>query len=552
MTSPKPKTRASKAYLVVGSAHLGVSSQILKVLQQVKTYFNAEVLHLGRTVTPEEKKMWDCRKFRTKTWEKEHKEKESERKATLEDIKDLKDDLTSEAFKKKIKALSDRQKADRLDDRAKLERLVGEMEDIEAAQQLRVDFMKKFLGEVTFVTNEEISIESALKAGGAKIVKDSIGLSKHLYCGALPANGEKVSNSPITRRILRTMRNRGKSWIVPHPIPALNSFPREGLNNAFCYYSTGSLLESSSPKTPGELYLASHSPAAVIALIDQATGEFHAVHLHVDYVWEEISHRNQPVISMDGLIFTARGVSEAASSSKATFLTDSHSPHNHPGVLAATQALNTLHQPETFIDGGDTADFESVCRHTKYLPGAREGRRLIDDLASMKALLDAETYCPSIKKRVLLDSNHAAWLADFVLENPSLIGMCDWKTIAKGWPEWEVIIRSGEDKIVKFFDYVIRHGDMEKGINHASALFQKYLCGHHHAYNAIGRCVSVGPGCTLGLSYLQSAVTAWQNQITTLTAYKGVAAVCPKIVLHDDSRKVSRFSYRNEIYQVEW
>jgi hypothetical protein len=488
--------------------------------------------------------------MRVKTWEKEAKEKESDRKEKLEQARGLKDDMEGDKFKKKIREIANRQKADRLNDNAKMDRLEDEILALESAQEFRVGQLKKHLGDVTFVTNDELSLPSIKKI--AKVVKDSYPLSRHLYCGALPANGEKVSANPITRRILRTMKNKGKSWVVPHAIPAVSSFPREGLNNSFVYMTTGSLRANDSPKTPGELYLSSHGTAAVIVLVDEVTGHFFSHHLHIDWVWEEISHRNQPVILTDGLIFTARGMSEATSANKAMMLTDSHAPHNHPGVLAAVRATNQLHQPETFFDGGDTADFESCCRHTKALPGAREGKRLIDDLGAAKALLDSETDCSSIKRRVLLDSNHAEWLSTFVLENPALIGMCDWKTMAKKWSEWEVVLREGEDRVVRFFDMVLRHGDMEKGINHASSLWPKSTCGHHHAYNTIGRTCSLGPGCQLGLGYLGTAMTAWQNMFATLTAYKGVAAISPHVVLHDDDREISMFSYRNEIYHVEW
>lgn len=547
------RKRQSKVYLIVGSAHLGVSCQILKVLQQVKMYFNAEVVHLGRTVTREEKEMHNRRSLRIKTWEKENKEQETQRKEELEKAKgELKDKLSEESFKSRIKNIKARQDADRLSYKRTYQSLADEIDSLEGAQQLRVDFLNKYLGPVTFVTNNELCLAASLKETGIKTIQDSLSLSRHLYCGAVPANGDKVSNSPITRRILRTFKNKGKSWIVPHPIPAISSFPREGLNSSFCYYSTGSLQERENPKTPGELYLSSHSPAAVLILVDSATGEFYAQHLHIDSVWEEISHRNQPIITTDGLVFTTRSVSEVSSANKAMFSTDAHSPHHHLGVLAAIQATNQLHQPETFFDGGDCSDFESVCRHTKSLPGAREGKRLVDDLTVAKKFLDAETDCSSIKRRVLLDSNHASWLDTFVLENPALIGMVDWKTIARQWAPWEVIIREGEDRVVRFFDMVLRHGDMEGSLTRAASLFTKYGCGHWHSLQSIGRCVSIGPACQLGLSYLGTAMTSWTSMFATLTAYKGSAAISPKTVLHDEERRISKFSYRNAIYQVNW
>ena len=53
------KTRKSSAHLIISSAQLGVSEDIVKVMAKAAEYYGAKVYHLGATITEQEFKSLD-------------------------------------------------------------------------------------------------------------------------------------------------------------------------------------------------------------------------------------------------------------------------------------------------------------------------------------------------------------------------------------------------------------------------------------------------------------------------------------------------------------
>jgi len=511
------RKRKSKNYLVIGTVHLGYSHQLLQLFAKAAEYYKAEVIHIGPLCS-----------------EKEMRES-SKRLSKVEEYENLGKDMD-----------------DRM--RRTMVRLKKESDFWTSNQEERMGALIKHFKKVTFVVNEESFNDSTKKPAGAKFVYNYMELGPHLKLSSSMPSGDKTTGSPITKRSLLKYRQHGKSWIVPHPLSAIESHVRVGLNQAYNYITTGSLDFQKDPNSTKMFYQLAQDPSAIFVSIDEELGHFHAKPLHVDSFRGEVSHRLEPMILDDGLLISCDSVRELPSSDKASWSTDDHADYEHMGVLGATRALNKLNKPRTFINGGDASDFSSVNRHAKGQPGSVEGLRVVHDLNNLQRLLKAQGEEPSIQERVLLDSNHHEWLTIFVKENPNLKGILDWKTVQKErFPDWNILIRdAGEDKVYWFGDYACRHGDHEANAKAGSEIFQKYIGGHYHRYHSFRRAFSSGPGCRLGPSYLQNKLTAWQNQIGSLTKYKGKAAVSLKTVLHNEKTKKSYFLFRHEIIEVDF
>ena len=134
--------------------------------------------------------------------------------------------------------------------------------------------------------------------------------------------------------------------------------------------------------------------------------------------------------------------------------------------------------------------------------------------------------------------------------------MLDWETLAKdprfSFKDWDVWIRkAGENRVLRWGDLVIRHGDKENLVA-AAKKFGKYLGGHHHKRLEFLRTIFIGPLCGLGPAYLSQSITAWQLQFANLTRFNGVTSVSVKTVLYSERHKVARFSYRDKIYEVPY
>jgi len=516
------KIRKSETYLIVSSSHLGISPDILKVYGHVAKEFGAKVFHIGEIENNDEKKGLA---------------KSSE---TILDLQSKLAQLSDGAKETTIDKITDN-----------LEMAQYNKKEICACIKDRLSLLKRAFGNLTFVAPTETVFEIPEEFATEY---DEFVLSKYLMLSAIQPVSDVSTMRPVNRNAVQALKQYGSlySWIVPHPIPSVIPFPRPGLNNTHNYYTVGALKKIEQPTKRQNNYEASHAPAAILVLMDE-NSEFHAVHLHVDYADRKGYRKARPMVLYDGLCFTVDGVKEVATEDRAVFVTDDHEPYHHSGVLGAVRAINQLFRPYTFINGGDASDCEPVSHHNFDKPGILEGLRVSTMLEGLKKLLDAETECDSIKERILIDSNHADWLTQFVERLPQLQGILDWVTVAKTYlPNWQVRVRQGEMSApYKFGDYTVRHGDQES-FPKAELIFSfgKYLCGHWHKMTAVRRSVSVGCGCGLSPAYQKGRENEWTNQVTTLTKISGVTAIAPKIVLHDKARNTSRVAFRNQIYEV--
>lgn len=521
------KIRKSTSHLIVSSSHLGISDDILRIFGKVKEHFDASVYHLGIVESEQETK----------------------------DIKKAQDRFNSAT--NRYHKLTDRSHEDTID------KLEGEMheagehyEQIRNTVRNRLEVLVEAFDEVTFVVPPKRG-ETVPDIKGATVIEGEVTLSKYLFMSGIQPVSDCSTLRPTNRNTIMALKQYGQaySWIVPHPVPVVIPYARPGLNNVHNYYTPGILKHTEQPTKRQENYMASHSPAAILVVIDDANGEFHAVPLHVDYIEKKGYKRSKPVVLYDGLCFSADGVKEVDTKDRAMFEADDHEPEQHPGTLGAVRALNNLFKPYTFINGGDASTCQPVSRHEKDLRGLTENLRIRDMLVGLQKLLKAQTDCPSIKERILIDSNHHDWLTLFVNEIPQLKGLLDWETVAATWlPEWHVRLRDGECSLpYQFGDYTIRHGDQEP-FNNAELIFPfgKYLCGHFHKYQAFRRSVSVGCGGMLNPLFMKNKIHNWQNQLTTLTRMTGITAIAPKIILHDPPKKHSRVLYRDQILEIPY
>lgn len=512
------KQRSKSAYLIISSVHLGASEDILATYANIAKTYKAKVIHLGPLATDQE--------IRNHT---KLKNRVAELKAMLYSVNT---DRQEEAVKGKLEGAN-----------ADLESTVG-------LQNERMALLKSHFGKVTYVTTKDLMLPIKTDAN---MIYNGMELSKYIFLSPVPPAGPKSTRAPITPNSMAYLKECGRSWIVAHPVPEVRCFPKVGLNEAYNLFTVGSLKHANLPTHTRNQYEFAHMPCAVFVLIDNENGEFHASQLHIDYTDKNPGKKTGTMVISDGMVFTPKGSFEVGSADRATCGTDYHAYYQHAGVVAAHRSLNQLHEPELLIDAGDMGDFGSVSHWLEAKPGESEGLRLSDELWGVRRLMDALTNTKSIKRKVLIDSNHHEWLTDFIAKNPSLTGLLDWPTLARDmFSDWNILIRSaGENKIYKFGDLTIRHGDKDGGARTAEGIYTKYLCGHFHNFIAYRRSIQMGCGAMLGPKYTGNKVNAWQSQVSTITKYKEIASVSPKIILHDKVRDVSRFAYRDKIYEVD-
>jgi len=603
------KKRKTDNYIVVGTAHQGMDLSVLRAVKTAADYHDAKVIHVGPLATKDEIAMWRRREKKLRTWEKTKSEKVKNKAFDIQDkvevlsydIDDLKEEMKHSSNEERSKLSEKLQKlkesSKKLTDEEGLlwerlgedtERLRREKEELEKIQWGRISSLLEVFGDVTFVCNDELHVRNIPLCAEDEIgleplfdtvedeygdmseiripwsVKDALGehykdkqllLGTHLFVTAVPANGEKMAGMPITPRTFRMLKAMGHSHIVPHMTPHIKPFARPGLNQAYNYWTTGAIQICDQPKRVSDAYKSSSRTGCILVSVDRDNGEFHAQRLRAKLFSCEKSHKTTPHILHDGVVFDTHGTYlEVESEDKASHMTDIHYPHHHMGVIGASRALSGLHRPSLHVDGGDTVDFQTISPHTRNKPLEREGLRFVDDVEGLAWTLDATSNFPWIKKKVLLDSNHGEWVTKLVEENPYLKGIADWETIAKKFlPEWEVFIRKGgDDKFYKFGDLTMKHADREGTITKANDVYGNYLGGHHHSFQEFGDAVFAGPGAKLGPKYLQNSATSWQNQSTTITKYRGQTCKHPKTIFHTEGKKVSRFAYRGQIYEVKY
>jgi len=563
----KPTKRKVQRYLVIGNAHLGLDPTILKTLKQVADFYKAQVVHAGNLCTSEEKTMYERRVNRIRTFEKEAEEEYTRREEEteidaheiLEDIKEAKQELKTAKKKKeseaKIRKWKNRIKnlEAKFNNRyAKLEsfyrqnldrkaRIEGEVDLLFNSVANRVKTLEKHLGKVTFVANSEQYLESEKPE---YVRGEYLELGSHLVVCSVHANGDKVSKQPITPRARGFLKTLKKSAIIPHQIPAVRSFPREGENQAWNYYTTGCLYFAKDPKRPTEFYQASSMPHALLVVVDEENGEFHASRLNFDYT-------NKTVILHDGVEFSAKAARILSPEEIAMYITDSHAPYNCPRSLAAYLLLCRLSKCQTVIQGGDFGDWESFSPHDLRTPAKRENRRLKDDLDAVREFMRVTGYpTEHVKHRIAIDANHEFWITRYINDHPELKGILDQETLYQDILDgWEYHIpKNGADYTRYWGDLALRHGHKES-LNTAVDSFYKYLGGHFHSRNEIGRAGSSGASCLLSPAYLGGNLTNWQNCLTSITKVKGKTSFDIKSVLGNNGK--ARICWRGDVYEVD-
>lgn len=536
------KVRAARPYLIIGNVHLGYDEELLKALSTYAEIYKAQVIHLGNICTDEEKRMYERRLHKLKTFENISRERESNLCRELKEAKEI----------EKRERLFNKIDTTVVEDGQKRQQMEHEVTILLKAEMGRISKLREHFPNIKFVANDEQYL--LVKHFGKSLVGSTMEISKHLLLQGLSANGPKVSSQPITDRAYNYLKLKKKSVIMPHPSPALRSFHREGLNKAWNMYTTGCLFNPEDPKRPSEFHQAVHIPSGLMVLIDKENDEFHTRRLHFDAIRDNVAHRIRATILEDGRAFSASSVIEVGGKDMAIFSTDDHAPHEHMGVLAACRSLQKLSEAETFINGGDAANWDYACPHNKGKSLYQENVRADYDIMVFARILAAQSESPFIKDKVLIDANHEWWIERLVAENNYLKGTLDQKTIyannLKGWT-YHLRKKSG-DYTYYFGDLAIRHGDKENGLASAARNFHKYICGHVHAHDEHLRCATAGAGCGLGPNYLENNLTKWQNTISTITRLKGISAFDIKSVLHDEERKVSRFSWRDQIIEVPY
>lgn len=419
-----------------------------------------------------------------------------------------------------------------------------------SAQKKRVELLLQIFGDVKFVVNDEQMIPDP----SIPFIEGQESICKHLTLTSIPANGDKITGDPITPRCMLAMREYNSSVIMAHPIPSTRMYKKEGVNCAFMFTTTGSLIHPEKCKRVSDIWKQILKPSFLFVGVDQRNEEFHCQRVRLKFHRDEIMHRQMPHIAFDGLIFKSDGKEpvEVPSADKACYITDVHAPYHAENVVKCFHELIRLHQPEVVIDGGDSCDFASVSRHTEFLPGARENLRLIDDLTAMQNILSGFKEADSSVKTIkVLDSNHAEWLTLFVQKNPSLKGMLDWKSLSEGmFKDYDLVLRGGNVGAIWFGDLAIRHGDQEGGLMEAHLSYRNYIGGHLHSYQELGDAMRVGCAAKLDPSYLGGNNTAWQWNITTFTKFRNITDKHPRIVLVNKSDNRSTFLYRGQIYEI--
>jgi len=521
--------------------HLGFDEKILNILGTVARAFKASPVHLGKVISDNSVKEFD-------KLSEQLKKLETDKKRLLDSLEyEDEDTRRYESIEKRIETTDE-----------KILDLSESYVNLTEGFDENMSLVASFLPGLQFCApkNEAEIINTTRKR--KDLTSDNIIISNYLMLTGKNFISDSSVIRPVNRNTLFALKqycNR-YSWIAPHPVPAVIPVARPGLNNVHNYYSVGSLKQPIEPLKKQDISKASHSPAAMLVVVDQESGEFHATHLHVDFISKKGYKKESPVILYDGLCFNDKGeVLNLDSKDKGIFETDDHAPYTHAGVLGAVKGLCSLHKPSVFVNGGDASDCSPVCHHDDNFPGRKENKRIRDMLLELQKLLNFQGSEPSIKTKILLDSNHGQWLTDYVNTNPELKGLLDWESVQRDYlQDWIVPIRRhGENKPFKFGDYTLRHGDREPYAR-GELIFEegKYLCGHWHRHQAVRRSVSVGCGGQLSPGYTGNQINDWQNQVTTMTKYHEVTAIAPKMIIHNEDKKKSRFCYRDKIYECDF
>lgn len=551
MALPIPKALPSKRHLVLGSGYLGTESGVLSVLSQVAKKYQAEVIHTGPLIR--RKDYYKVRKgirALSDIFFQEMKVIHSLSKEFAK-VRFILPTMSSIHFINDItKGLNEIE-----DPEEKLDTLVETLKDLWAKKDIYGDDKELSDRAIEELYKSAADIlENMAIPKNVKIEKEYfVLLSEHLGVSSVQPKNEINTRVKPSHRLMDEYRKYAPNWILPFPVPEVDAKDKLGLNKTNNHWYTGCLYLPEPLDGFDQYHKTDHLPAGVLVVVNANNGEFDARHIHVETTGTELFAVD------DGYAFTTKACITLTEEDKASLSTDDHAPYQHPGTLGATRGLNVLHRPSVFINAGDAGEIEAAHRHNHKDKNRKEleGKRLLQDFLHIRALLDAQTKgFESIKKTVMIDSNHLDWVDSRAKEFPEYDGLIDLQTMVNRFfsDVYWIIHKGGENISYYWKDILIRHGHQERDLPHGSriAKFFKYLCGHRHSRKKFKRAQQVGCGAGLGPAFHRNMPSAQQSSVVALSAWKGVASASDKIVLHDEKRKVSRFVYRDTFYEVPW
>ena len=541
---PTPKALPSKSHLILGSGYLGSDSRVLNVINQVVKKYQAELIHTGPLIRRKEyNKVRQNPKGFTSIFSKE-----------MEVIRSI-----AKHFSKIKFILPSMSTIHFVNDLTKDIRDIEDEEDkIEAFAEILKDMWYPNKEDLSDEALEELNKEAVYILENMTVPKNVqiekkyyYLLTEHLGVSTVQPKHEINTRVAPSMRLMDEYRKYASNWILPFPVPEVDAKEKLGLNKSNNYWYTGCLYIPDALDGFDQYHKTDHLPAAVFVVTNPSNGEFDARHIHIETTGSELFAVD------DGYAFTTKACIDL-DIDRAAGSTDDHVPYTHPGTLAAARAINVLHKPKEYINIGDAGEMEGVHRHN-HKDGNREeleGKRLINDFISIRGLVDAHMKgFDSIKKYVMIESNHLNWVDIHAKSFPEYKGLVDLQSLVNRFfsDVYWMIHKGGENLAYYWNDILVRHGhqeDIRKGGRIAK--YFKYLCGHYHSRKKFKRAQQVGCGAGLGPSFHGNRASAQQSSVFTMTAWKGIGSVADKYVLHDEKRKVSRFVYRNTFYEVPW
>jgi hypothetical protein len=495
----------AKKYLVIGTAERGYDYSILRVLGSFASEMQAQTVYAGETASRTAREMYDRLSRRVREVEGGEERKRSKRQAVLHR------ELTKE-----VNAIIQRQ--DKL------------VEDVE-----------KYLPDVLWVTNHELSIPMGLLAERETV--SHLDVSKYLTISPVSPNGSKVTGMPITDRSVTNYAYFNNSCIAPHPVFATETMAKSGFNEGFQYQTTGALRWPHHALRASEAHEHCSHPGAILVTICEDTGIFYSSRIAVDK-----GSNGQLFILYDGLVYTAGTVGDADAFHPLS--ADMHYPNEHGPVVMARQLLGSLVKHRIAYDLGDLGDFPSLSMHCGPEALEVDGKFLVDDLQAMTRGIEALTQ--EGNALVTLESNHHHRVTRYVNSHKVLKGVVGLDILEEALRGQgvEVTIREHTSglKPLKVGDITLLHGDHTGSLLKLSKVYGKAIVGHNHTYREYRDAIWMGAGCTQ-MAYLKGDADRWRRQIGNLSVYRGTTRAHVKTVLEKDGW--TSFEFRGQIYKLK-
>jgi metallophosphoesterase superfamily enzyme len=133
--------------------------------------------------------------------------------------------------------------------------------------------------------------------------------------------------------------------------------------------------------------------------------------------------------------------------------------HDEKAINVAMEFIEDF-KPDHVVLGGDALDCGSISHHRRGQAGNLEGLRLLAEAKELRAAVISPLE-KQVKGRLIYHiGNHEDWLADLVVEWPTLEGIVDVRALLKLNDRWEVIEQGKASKLGKL---TFIHGDTVKG-----------------------------------------------------------------------------------------